>query len=264
MKFNRVFTLMESNVSDDLYSLEIEKQDKYEDYLYFTKLSDRYSDGETGLKIRDQYDVAHPMNATSNFIKELTEIVRNKGTKAKTKNGEDYYIYSVVVPYQHEGINLKTGRNMVFLYIPSEEMIYHFSEYQKVGDMTTLESKAKKILSKYRPATLKKGEEEHPVMKVGTILYSSWGYDQTNIDWYVVVKSNKTTAWINEINGIRKEDRDMTGTTMPDTKNMNMKITNKTIQKKIQGTGENIHLKLSSYAWASLWDGGAKSYSTYA
>lgn len=30
----------------------------------------------------------------------------------------------------------------------------------------------------------------------GAILYSSWGYDQTNIDYYMVTRTTKSSAWI--------------------------------------------------------------------
>jgi hypothetical protein len=30
----------------------------------------------------------------------------------------------------------------------------------------------------------------------GAILYSSWGYDQTNIDYYMVTRTTRSSAWI--------------------------------------------------------------------
>ena len=35
--------------------------------------------------------------------------------------------------------------------------------------------------------------------KVGDILYDSWGYDQTNIDYYEVVRTTKASVWIRSI-----------------------------------------------------------------
>jgi hypothetical protein len=35
--------------------------------------------------------------------------------------------------------------------------------------------------------------------KVGDILYSSWGYDQTNIEFFKVVKVSEFSVWIQEI-----------------------------------------------------------------
>ena len=35
--------------------------------------------------------------------------------------------------------------------------------------------------------------------KVGDILYSSWGYDQTNIEFYKVVKVSDFSVWIQQV-----------------------------------------------------------------
>jgi hypothetical protein len=34
------------------------------------------------------------------------------------------------------------------------------------------------------------------VIEPGAILYSSWGYDQTNVDYYMVTRTTKASAWI--------------------------------------------------------------------
>ena len=40
--------------------------------------------------------------------------------------------------------------------------------------------------------------EPHVATRIepGAILYSSWGYDQTNIDFYMVTRTTKSSAWI--------------------------------------------------------------------
>lgn len=38
-------------------------------------------------------------------------------------------------------------------------------------------------------------------IQVGTILHNSWGYDQTNCDFYQVVRREGRTAWVREICG---------------------------------------------------------------
>ncbi|MGG5373488.1 hypothetical protein [Enterococcus sp. AZ196] len=40
---------------------------------------------------------------------------------------------------------------------------------------------------------------EKGLLKVGTILYERWGYDQTNIDFYEVVKISDKSIWLKEI-----------------------------------------------------------------
>jgi hypothetical protein len=39
--------------------------------------------------------------------------------------------------------------------------------------------------------------------KVGDILYSSWGYDQTNIEFFKVVKVSEFSVWIQEVGAAR-------------------------------------------------------------
>ena len=41
---------------------------------------------------------------------------------------------------------------------------------------------------------------ENIQIKEGSIFYSSWGYDQTNIDFYQVVKATAKTVWLRKLN----------------------------------------------------------------
>ena len=50
---------------------------------------------------------------------------------------------------------------------------------------------------------------------VGDILYNSWGYDQTNIDWYQVVRVSRRSIWVRAIAGTLVETGNMSGTTTP-------------------------------------------------
>ena len=50
---------------------------------------------------------------------------------------------------------------------------------------------------------------------VGDILYSSWGYDQTNIDFYQVVKVTAKTITVKEINYKSDYDSSMSGYKVP-------------------------------------------------
>lgn len=58
-------------------------------------------------------------------------------------------------------------------------------------------------------------EEGHP-LEVGTVLVSSWGWEQTNIDYYEVVKViGKTTVEVREIAQESKETSSMQGVCIP-------------------------------------------------
>jgi hypothetical protein len=98
-----------------------------------------------------------------------------------------------------------------------------------------------------------------PNPKVGDILYSSWGYDQTNIDYYQVVKVSKASVWIRSIGkeclagGGRGQDE-----VVP--------VANRWTDAD-QGKGEmhrfrpgvdvpyRYSITLTSYSHATLWDG---------
>ena len=101
-------------------------------------------------------------------------------------------------------------------------------------------------------------------LSVGDILYESWGYDQTNIEFYQVVEvvSNKTIK-IREL----KQNQDYSSQYM----------SGKTVAIKDQFLNDTIYTKRISGAYhdkayfpgvyhgsLSLWDGKPKYYSTYA
>jgi hypothetical protein len=130
-----------------------------------------------------------------------------------------------------------TGKPIVFVYVEGEDIVKLFmNEFAKKADgpMSTYEAEAKKYLAKFKGPKKISKEDENPEYPVGTILYTSWGYDQTNVDFYVVIQSNKSTLWINEISG---KMGDATG---PDSANVSagkvdpkdMKFNSKTIQTR--------------------------------
>ena len=122
------------------------------------------------------------------------------------------------------------------------------------------EDKLKKV-REYKQERKEKRSLPH-TLKVGDIMYSSWGYDQTNIDWYQVVKvvSGKMVE-IRQINGTRNNDGMPSdqGTTMPIKDSF---IENAPVLRKKASSSNSINL--TSYANAWLWDGRSKFYSTYA
>ena len=135
----------------------------------------------------------------------------------------------------------------------------------KSGKFTTIRSSGEKNLSK----TPKRGEPnkkgikqalDAPV-KVGDIFYNSWGYDQTNIDWYQVVQVSPSgkTCKIRPIAGKVKETGFMSGQTTPQ-KN---KFTGPAKQKKIRVHGGEVNLPME-HGWCPMWDGKPKQSSWYA
>ena len=127
-------------------------------------------------------------------------------------------------------------------------------------------------------ATVVKVEITQP--KVGDILYSSWGYDQTNIEFFKVVKVSEFSVWIQEIG---KKVVEVTGwahqNVVPvdsaeyqvrnwdnekdDWDNVNTFITktHPIQRKKIQTYGGGYGVSLNSFSSAWLWDGKPKGQS---
>ena len=113
--------------------------------------------------------------------------------------------------------------------------------------------------SKRKQAEARK-EYQH-TLKVGDILYSSWGYDQTNVDFYQVtaVPSVKSVT-IRKI-GLdmpRGEEGFMCGYSAVPLKD---RFTGDPFTKRVTTTGA---VKLTGYSYAWLWDGKEKYVSWYA
>jgi len=102
-------------------------------------------------------------------------------------------------------------------------------------------------------------------MKINDILYYSWGYEQTNVDFFQVVgitKSGKSVL-IREIKQDTREDSPFltTGSCTPIPDSF---VTNDpSIQKQIK-TYANQEILSMAYGVCRLWDGLPVSYSSYA
>jgi len=120
--------------------------------------------------------------------------------------------------------------------------------------------------------------------KVGDILYSSWGYDQTNIEFFKVVKVSEFSVWIQEVGskivevtgwahekvipGDSPQYQVRNWDNVPDEfGNVNTYIT-KThpinrhkIKHFTWKDEESYYVTLNSFSHASLWDGTPKEAS---
>lgn len=104
-----------------------------------------------------------------------------------------------------------------------------------------------------REARAKEAAANHP-LQPGDILYSSWGYDQTNVDYYEVLSISKAMAVIQKIEkrilpgGGRGSDK-----VVPVPGKMHPR--SKPLRKRPRSDGS---VTLSSYANAYPWDGKPK------
>ena len=84
-------------------------------------------------------------------------------------------------------------------------------------------------------------------MKQGDIFVSSWGYDQTNVDFYEVVKVAATTV-----------------TLIPTAMPIPGSGKGKAFRRRIIDCFDVPACRITSYATARLWDGKAREGSSYA
>jgi hypothetical protein len=92
-------------------------------------------------------------------------------------------------------------------------------------------------------------------IKEGDIFYSSWGYDQTNIDFYQVIRIVGKSI---EIRKLQKNTRSGGGPSDYVTPLPGRFESGEPVLKKIpQKSGDSVNLKINSYAWAHPWDGKA-------
>lgn len=124
---------------------------------------------------------------------------------------------------------------------------------QYVGDwLAGLKAKAE---SKKARDTARK-EAKHGLLK-GTILYSSWGYEQSNIDWYEVVSviSDKMVE-IREISFDRVDLGDMVHKNTP--------CPGKYIGPVMRKRANEHGIRITSFSSARPWDGRPKQSTSYA
>ena len=104
---------------------------------------------------------------------------------------------------------------------------------------------AKKKYAEKKKAMAAENQDKY---EVGKILYSLWGYDQTNIDFYQIVKKTKSMIVIHKIG---KEYLD----TKYASEDLVMPVKDYFIGKEMKKKVGPYGVTLNTYANATLWDG---------
>lgn len=98
--------------------------------------------------------------------------------------------------------------------------------------------------------------------KVGDILYSSWGYEQTNIDFYQVTEVKGKSI---RIRLIGKKETESTGWLQGKVVAVKDRfIGEKEYLKRVRPSGDGYAVNLNDYSSAWLWDGHPCQYTAYA
>ncbi len=104
-------------------------------------------------------------------------------------------------------------------------------------------------------------------------LYSSWGYDQTNVDFYRVVRTTKTMVVLQQLEAVKNENGPtaMRGTTTPTDKpatvwnhDTQQREDAPLLRRKVQTGRMGDCVKLESYSYAHKWDGTPQQFTSYA
>jgi hypothetical protein len=95
-------------------------------------------------------------------------------------------------------------------------------------------------------------------IKLGDILYSTWGYDQTNVSFFEVVKVTRSTVSIRELKASISENGFMSGVSVPCKNNYH---SNEILVRRVRSSGS---VRVWSFATAFLWDGDPVRCSWYA
>jgi len=102
-------------------------------------------------------------------------------------------------------------------------------------------------------------------VKIGDIFINSWGYDQTNIDYYQVVKKSKKTIKIRAISSEVVEDGFMQGQSKPKINDFVGEELQKTPYEYTDDSCLSGRVYLTStYGSMQKWDGTPQRCSWYA
>ncbi len=93
------------------------------------------------------------------------------------------------------------------------------------------------------------------------IISNSWGYEQTNIDFYKILKRSGLFVTLQLMTSQNVSAGDMVGTCIP----KDVDTTEKPFRRKVCiRNGRETGLSIKQYGWASIWDGKPVHYTSYA
>lgn len=134
-----------------------------------------------------------------------------------------------------------------------------YIEEQKANAKANAENKAMRQMAKQKA----NAEFINPY-KAGDIYYSSWGYEQTNIDWYQVTRVDGKTVYIRPIAAHVQETGFMTGPSEPVRDHFTGPEEKKIVQISVDYYGKPVISISMKYGGFSPYQGRAVTCSWYA
>jgi hypothetical protein len=94
-------------------------------------------------------------------------------------------------------------------------------------------------------------------LNVGTIVVNSWGWEQTNVDFYQIVRKTPKSVWVKKLPATVEQNGFMSGMAMPTGEPVGEEIGPCRINKRGG-------ISVSKYGGTSVWNGKPQYASWYA
>lgn len=98
------------------------------------------------------------------------------------------------------------------------------------------------------------------MIATGTIFVSTWGYDQTNVDFYRVVRSTAASVWLQKVGQRVVEHTGYMSETVVPTE----QTCGEVFRRKVQTYRDTAYASINSYASACEWKGEPITQTHYA
>lgn len=180
------------------------------------------------------------------------------------------------IPENATTVKMKSGGAVFYLYQNRDErpcVVYYIGKRTK-GPSYRFKNEAERaahiekiinnVQANAEQAAARRAERNKPHnMEEGLILYTSWGYDQTNVEYYEVIDVPSPCYVVLQQIGAplaRGEESFMSGSSVPNPDN---KI-GEPIRRKVDMSGSRPSVKICNVVTAWIWDGKEKRSSWYA
>lgn len=195
-----------------------------------------------------------------NFWKSMREF----DTKKETERSKDFKV-ETYKNYEFQTWTNEKGKPFLRVYRgDSGKPVSHYYYLSEVSRQDAVERLRKFADRREKTMTDRKEARKNLVnpFKVGDILESSWGYDQTNVDFYEVVGVTNKSVKIEKIGNTAVDDNGPGGLgVVPNTSYRSGNVMLKRVSS-VSADGKSGWVRLTSYSGANKWD-GTPQYETH-
>lgn len=188
---------------------------------------------------------------------------------ARFKMTREFYIPTDGVKVEREGVNAEAykyemrGNPCAMMFIGKQAkpaMHYKYATVEKrdaaIEKFFDDQVEVAKIKAERKAAEKARKEAAAVDAKVGDIYYTSWGYDQTNVDFYQIVGKKGQTFKVQAIGKTIVEEKRGADYVVAAPAHKCGEV----MTKRMNGTGG---FTMSSFEYASAWDGNPKYQTGY-